>query len=763
MSIFEPTPTGDEAVDVVFKRLQQAMRGQSTAVDSALAGLSTDIAAGDSATLAVAVTAQQQAQGIFFQTFEDPVEDDWTVVFGPGNVTYPSNGVVGGKAFRTDAYCYLAYPGNIPFDPARLYRFRARIRMVTAPADPAKDNVLFGFVGVAADGTTKVNSAGADSWSAQHYAGVWDMGAYTLGEWQEFTRYFKGAGTYAAGGVTPQTAGQAHANVRYMRPLFILNEATGDGVFEIDYLAIEVITEDPEISATAIADGPALVAANQAASIFGQPFTSATIASLMSGSAITETQIEDNAITTPKIAANQIVAGHINAGEITGDKIAANTLTAANIAAGTITGSEIAAGTILAGNIGANQITSALIAADQILASHIAAGQVDTGELAAGAVTTAKLDALAVEAGNIAAGAITAGKIAAGAINASSIFVSGVVDSAALGTGAVTSNKIGTGAINSGTMIANGVIITSHMTAGSINGDRISASTIDTAQLAAGAVTATKIDALAVTAGKIAAGAVDTNELNALAVTAAKIDSLAVTSDKIAANAIIAGKIAVGGVSGSTQIANGIVNTDQIAANAVIASKINVSNLAVDLNADIGGSLYLPTANNIIWGTSGAPSSISKMLMVPFGQFVPSRDFPTGTIAQNWYFAGLNGYLENYFLTSATMTYVASVVLPIGCVIDSIRLRGYRYNTSGVCSVTLYKVNDSGSVTGVGMSTTHATTGWTTVSASGSETVTTQPYILYLTLKNPDTTSGHESKLAHVRVYYGAANLRESL
>jgi hypothetical protein len=553
VSLFEPTPTGDEAVDVVFRRLQQAMRGQATATETA-------IAEGDAASQAAAVAAQQQAQGIFFQSFEDPVEADWNVRQGPGTVTYPSNGIVGGKAFRTDAYCWLAYPGNIPFDPARLYRFRARIRMVQAPTDPLEDNAYFGFEGVAADGVTLVNTVGADSYSSQHYAGSWDMGAFTLGEWQEFTAYYKGtAATGTSGGATPQAAGVAHTNVRYLRPLFILNYPNGNGVMEIDYLAIEVITEDPEINALNVQDGAALVAANQAASIFGQPFSSATIASLMSGSAITEVQIEDNAITSPKIAANQILAGHILAGEISGSHVAANTITASNIQASTITTAEIAAGTILAGDIGANQITSALIAADQILSSHIGAGQVDALAIGAGAITTDKLDALAVTAAKIAAGAIEAGKISAGAINASSLFVAGVVDNTALGPNSVGSGEIASGAINSGTMIANGVIVTNHMTAGTINGDRISANTVDTGQIAAGAIQAGEISAGAVIAGKIGAGAVDTAELAAGAVTAAKIEAGTITA---------------------AQIAAGTITANEILTNTITANRLNITGLS---------------------------------------------------------------------------------------------------------------------------------------------------------------------------------------
>ncbi len=154
---------------------------------------------------------------------------------------------------------------------------------------------------------------------------------------------------------------------------------------------------------------------------------------------ITQTNIADGAVSTPKLAA----------GAVTANEIAANTITAAQIASGSITGTQIAAGTIQAGNIAAGQISSIQLAANSVIAGKIAADAVDAnqikanaviaGKIAAGAVDTAQLAAGCIQANNIAAGAITAEKISAGAITADKIQA-----------GEIVADKIRTGSIQIG-------------------------------------------------------------------------------------------------------------------------------------------------------------------------------------------------------------------------------------------------------------------------------------------------------------------------
>ncbi|MFG2056461.1 hypothetical protein ACGFI9_20805 [Micromonospora sp. NPDC048930] len=67
------------------------------------------------------------------------------------------------------------------------------------------------------------------------------------------------------------------------------------------------------------------------------------------GGTITETDISDEAISTPKLTANAVTADKIAAGAITADKIAANAVTADAIEAGAIDGQEITGATITGG------------------------------------------------------------------------------------------------------------------------------------------------------------------------------------------------------------------------------------------------------------------------------------------------------------------------------------------------------------------------------------------------------------------------------
>lgn len=121
---------------------------------------------------------------------------------------------------------------------------------------------------------------------------------------------------------------------------------------------------------------------------------------------ITETQISDSAISTPKLAANAVTANKIQAGTITATQIAAGTITAAQIATGTITATQISTGTITATQIAGTTITGDKIAAGAITATQIAAGTITATQIAAGAVTAGKisvssLDAISATLGNV--------------------------------------------------------------------------------------------------------------------------------------------------------------------------------------------------------------------------------------------------------------------------------------------------------------------------------------------------------------------------
>jgi len=116
---------------------------------------------------------------------------------------------------------------------------------------------------------------------------------------------------------------------------------------------------------------------------------------------ITETQIANDAITSPKIFAGAITTNKIATGAITANEIAGNTITAGQIASGAISTDELAA----------NAVTAAKIAVGTITANEIASNTITAGQIAATTITAAQLATNAVTADKIEAGAVTAAKI----------------------------------------------------------------------------------------------------------------------------------------------------------------------------------------------------------------------------------------------------------------------------------------------------------------------------------------------------------------
>lgn len=102
---------------------------------------------------------------------------------------------------------------------------------------------------------------------------------------------------------------------------------------------------------------------------------------------ISETDITDGAISTPKLAANAVTA----------DKIAANTITAAQIAADAITADELAADSVTANELAAGAVTAGKIAAGTVTATEIAAHSITANEIAADTITANELAALEIE------------------------------------------------------------------------------------------------------------------------------------------------------------------------------------------------------------------------------------------------------------------------------------------------------------------------------------------------------------------------------
>ena len=141
-------------------------------------------------------------------------------------------------------------------------------------------------------------------------------------------------------------------------------------------------------------------------------------------------------------------------GQIIETQIADDSISTPKLAAGSVNTAKLAAGAVVADTIAANAVTAVKLAAEAVEADKIAANAVTTSKLDANAVTTEKLDALAVTAGKLAAGAVVAGKLAANAIVAND----GVIGTAAIADAQIidlNANKINAGSIAAERMEAN--------------------------------------------------------------------------------------------------------------------------------------------------------------------------------------------------------------------------------------------------------------------------------------------------------------------
>ena len=141
-------------------------------------------------------------------------------------------------------------------------------------------------------------------------------------------------------------------------------------------------------------------------------------------------------------------------GQIVETQIADDSISTPKLAAGSVSTAKLAAGAVVADTIAANAVTAVKLATNAVEADKIAANAVTTSKLDANAVTTEKLDALAVTAGKLAAGSVVAGKLAANAIVAND----GVIANAAIANAQIVdlnANKITAGSIAAERMEAN--------------------------------------------------------------------------------------------------------------------------------------------------------------------------------------------------------------------------------------------------------------------------------------------------------------------
>jgi hypothetical protein len=179
-----------------------------------------------------------------YALFQDEFSDlatEWVKLAGAGSASVVSDAQAsGGNALEAVGYVWYEHSTNISLDERALYRIRGRVRQVSDPTTGGK-GIYIGVTGVASDGTTRININGADSYTSQHYFAA-DGDTLVVDGYTEFVGYFWYGGT-SAGGKSPNRSapGLLYPNIAYIRPMFILNYADGDGTARIDYLIIEKV------------------------------------------------------------------------------------------------------------------------------------------------------------------------------------------------------------------------------------------------------------------------------------------------------------------------------------------------------------------------------------------------------------------------------------------------------------------------------------------------------------------------------------------
>jgi hypothetical protein len=240
--------TGDRILVNLVEYLGGGMLRQFEGSTAATHVLDTDGVRTDASVAgATALELARRGHGVFLETFENAIDTTWTQWIGSGVESIVAGaGVAGGKVYQAVGSRGRYFPYNIPFDPSKLYRMRVRVRRTVAATDPTQERFYCGVIAFLADGVTPINTIGTNTTSAQHTvaASGANLNAKALGEWVEYTGWFKGHGT--SGFVSqnsPLTASPLYTGAAYFRPGFLINYATGNGTAQIDYIAVDVFDE----------------------------------------------------------------------------------------------------------------------------------------------------------------------------------------------------------------------------------------------------------------------------------------------------------------------------------------------------------------------------------------------------------------------------------------------------------------------------------------------------------------------------------------
>jgi hypothetical protein len=176
--------------------------------------------------------------GVFLETWENGFSA-WTLGVQTGTASIrEAAGVTGGRVLRMTGRNSLIYTGHIPYDPSKQYRARYRVRQVSDPTAGGKLNYL---------GNETANASKTDIGQIYTANGVSSTAVGESGAWTEYTSWIKGHGTVVHEATNPLSPSPATTGASYLRPSLRIgwpNNDNTDGVFECDYVAIDVFDEE---------------------------------------------------------------------------------------------------------------------------------------------------------------------------------------------------------------------------------------------------------------------------------------------------------------------------------------------------------------------------------------------------------------------------------------------------------------------------------------------------------------------------------------
>jgi hypothetical protein len=208
-----------------------------------------------------------------------------------------------------------------------------------------------------------------------------------------------------------------------------------------------------------------------------------SIGAVATGNTINTSLLEDESVTTAKLASGSVTTIKLADSGVTGDKIAAATISGVHIVDSGITQNKLASGAILAENIVDSGITQIKLASGSIDTINLIDSCVSTVKIASGAVTAVKLN---LASGDLSGAVITASSIPSGSYAASSIVTADIAD------GAVTTIKI-----------ADDNVTTAKILDANVTAAKLASGAVETAKLADSAVTTAKTADNAISFAKI--------------------------------------------------------------------------------------------------------------------------------------------------------------------------------------------------------------------------------------------------------------------